>query len=143
MLNKNTKDFYITADGDISIDGTKGDIKRVDSNGMEIFRQHMVRRLMTNSGDFALSPDTGANLGNFVGLPNNAETGSLIKSQLIDSLVFDNLFASNTLDLRIFPLSETSIAMFLITRLSSLEEDTFSISFSYDLRDNKIIPRRI
>ena len=143
MLNKNSKDFYITTDGDLAIDEIRGDLQTVDAKGMEIFKQHMMRRLMTSRGDFLFNPDQGASISDFVGLKNSAETGQLIKSQIMSALTSDNLFRAGGLDIKVFPMDQNTIAMLLITRVSSLEDDNYAIGFSYDLRDNKIIPRKL
>lgn len=143
MLNKNSKDFYITTDGDFAIDELRGDLQTVDSKDMEIFKQHMMRRLMTSRGDFRFNPDQGASINDFIGLKNSAETGQLIKSQVMNALTSDNLFRSVGLDMKVFPMDQNTVALLLITQVSSVESDKFAIGFSYDLRDNKIIPRRL
>ena len=143
MLNKGSKDIFITSNGDIAFDSAKGDIKVADSRGLEIFRQAAMRRIMSSKGDFVTAPEIGANLKNFTGFRNTAETGSLIKSSILSSLVVDNLFASAGIDVKVFPLSESNVGVMIIGRVSAFEGDGFVISASYDLRDNKLIPRRL
>ena len=143
MLNKGSRDVFITSNGDIAFDSEKGDLKVADSRGLEVFRQAAIRRLMSSKGDFITAPEVGANLKDFTGLRNNAETGALVKSAIINALTFDNLFASGGLDVKVFPLNENSIGIMIVGRVSAAEGEGFVISASYDLRDNKIIPRRL
>lgn len=143
MLNRGSKDIFITSNGDIAFDLEKGDLKVADSRGLEIFRQAAIRRLMSSKGDFRTAPEIGANLKDFTGFRNTSETGSLIKSAILNSLVVDNLFASAGLDIKVFPLNESNVGVMVMGRVSALEGDGFVISASYDLRDNKIIPRRL
>jgi hypothetical protein len=143
MLKKRSKDFFISADGDIVIDDIKGDIQIADSKELEIFKQNMMRRLMTTKGDFKFAPEVGADLSSFSGLNNTAETGAIIKSNIITALTYDNLFSSSMIDIKVFPMSENAVAILLTAQVSAVETDKFSIAFSYDLRDNKIIPRRL
>lgn len=143
MLNRTSKDFYTTGNGDLYINDDTGDIQVADSQGLEVFKQAAIRRLMTTRGDFKDAPSTGASLTDFVGSRNNAETGSLIKAAIFGSLTNDNLFNSAGMEVRVFPVSETSVGIMLFGRVSSVEGDGFVVSLSYDMRDNKIIPRRL
>lgn len=49
--------------------------------------QRIVRRLMTNPGDYVWQPTYGAGLPNFVGVPLSADTSNRIKA-LITSQIF-------------------------------------------------------
>lgn len=143
MLKKSSKDFFISADGDIVIDDIKGDLQVADSKELEIFKQNMIRRLMTSRGDFKFAPEAGADLSSFSGLNNTAETGAIIKSNIVSALTYDSLFSSSQIDVKVFPMNENTVGIIVTGQVSAVEADRFSIAFSYDLRDNKIIPRRL
>ncbi len=55
--------------GDLSV-GPTGDLAVVD--GAELGRQRVLRRLLTNPGDYLWALDYGAGLGQFVGQPADA-----------------------------------------------------------------------
>lgn len=142
MLDRFSKDIYFTSNGDFDFDLEHDDVRKVDSRRNEIHRQAIIRRLMTKTNDFAYSPSYGANITSFVGLRNTAETGELIKAAVITELNKDNLFRPGSVEANVFPLNETSVGIILTGKIRSVESDGFIVGFSYDLRNNQMIPRR-
>jgi phage baseplate assembly protein W len=58
-----------------------GDLATAD--GDSLGRQRVLRRLLTNSGDYLWNPGYGAGLGQFVGQPANAaRVRSVVRSQI-------------------------------------------------------------
>ncbi len=66
--------------GDLSI-GSTGDFALV--SGTTFGQQRVLRRLMTNPGDYIWQPDYGAGLAQFIGQPGNAaQIQAVIRSQI-------------------------------------------------------------
>ncbi|WP_248769055.1 phage tail protein [Pseudomonas sp. MWU12-2345] len=75
------KDLNHYVGGDLSSSPT-GDLSTVE--GLDRGKQRVLRRLITNPGDYLFHPDYGAGLGRYVGaLMNVPETISLIRSQIL------------------------------------------------------------
>lgn len=67
--------------GDLQVSAT-GDILMVD--GPVLTQQRLLRRLLTNQGDYIWQLDYGAGLGAFVGKPANAaRIGAVIRNQVL------------------------------------------------------------
>ena len=66
--------------GDLAA-GNTGDLSQ--STGVALSQQRVLRRLLTNPGDYLWDPSYGAGLGRFVGAPTNmAAIRSAIRSQI-------------------------------------------------------------
>jgi phage baseplate assembly protein W len=70
-------DLVIGATGDISTVSIQADVQ-----------QRVIRRLLTNPGDYVWHDDYGAGLGSFVGQPSSP---SLIKSTILNQLLLEAL----------------------------------------------------
>lgn len=138
---KNNIDLYFTAEGDyvLSPDGDLLDTKRALYRG---FIQQVLTRLQSSRNDWRDQPDTGANFGEFVGLPNTRETGDLIISRVSSELIREGLVSQNDLNVDVVPLNANSI-MVLVTLIPPGSSQAAFLSFTYDMRDNKLIPRNI
>lgn len=74
-------DISMTWSGDLLVSPT-GDLATVD--GPALGTERVLRRLMTNPGDYIWNPDYGAGLARFVGQPSDpAGIQALILSQMI------------------------------------------------------------
>jgi phage baseplate assembly protein W len=70
---------------DLSV-GPGGDLATVD--GTQLGQQRVLRRLLTNPGDYVWNPGYGAGLSQFVGQPANAaRIRSVIRSQIFQESV--------------------------------------------------------
>jgi hypothetical protein len=79
--------------GDLSI-GPSGDIAVAPAH-VEI-NQRIVRRLLTNPGDYIWHTDYGAGLGKYVGEPYSPE---LVEGTILNQLRYESLIASSPLPL--------------------------------------------
>lgn len=94
--------------GDLSI-AAAGDLATVD--GPVLGQQRVLRRLLTNPGDYLWNPGYGAGLGQFVGRPANAaRIRSVIRSQLFQESVVAQTPAP-TIDVAIDPAGTISVAI--------------------------------
>jgi phage baseplate assembly protein W len=65
---------------DLSV-GPTGDVAL--ASGALLGQQRVLRRLLTNPGDYIWAPKYGAGLGQFVGVPvDSAQIGAVIRSQI-------------------------------------------------------------
>ena len=142
MIKKSNTDVDMTLSGDFIIDEDKEDLQTATSESHRVARNIIYRRISGSPGDFRHSENSGAGLNKFLGLPNTPEVGSLIKSAIVRELTRDNLFPAQGVDVRVFPMTRHSVAVFLAVTSPTLSPRTFSMTFSYDMRDNRIIPRR-
>jgi hypothetical protein len=142
MIKKKNQDIDMTFSGDFIIDEEKGDLRTATSENHRTAKNLILRRIASSPGDFLHSKMIGAGLNKFLGLPNTPELGSLIKATIVSELTRDNLFPAQSIDVRVFPMSKHSVVVFLQVSSPTLSPGPFSILFSYDMRDNRIIPRR-
>ena len=140
-VNKTSKDFHWTSDGDIRLGGN-GDIARADIDEGRITKQLMLKRLQSRKGDWISADEIGADLASFVGLPNTRETGQLIQSAVIQSLTEDGTVLPNNLEVDVFPTSEHRIVVAITARIPFSSEVAY-LQLDYDLRSNSVIPRII
>ena len=74
-------DIAHTFGGDLTLSPT-GDLAVAD--GAELTRERLLRRLLTNRGDYIWNVDYGAGLGAFIGQPANAlRIRGVIRSQVL------------------------------------------------------------
>lgn len=90
-------------------------------------------RVKANEGDWGYK-GIGANLLQFVGEQNTRENGNKIKSNIEFCLTFDGLVNRSVLDVRVVPISLTSISIFIsINGVSLGTPIVFSYTSGFDL----------
>tara|TARA_Y100001970_G_scaffold293528_1_gene440985 strand:+ start:5236 stop:5670 length:435 start_codon:yes stop_codon:yes gene_type:complete len=140
-INVRAVDVHWTADGDLFITDD-GDMHLATYDQNEVLVGAVARRLMSSKGDWSGQPQMGTDLISMMGLPNDAETANMIKSIITSSLTSDGLLKGEQLNVRCLPLDKYSILVSLV--ITALQGDEpLLLAFSYDLRDNKMIPRII
>lgn len=140
-LGLSSVDILWTVDGDFFL-GDNSDLSKASSYKDEVLESAILRRLQSSSGDWALIPNfPGANLTEFIGLPNTPETAVLIKSAIVDTLTFDNLIRGHGLDVDVVPIGLREVMVVLVIPSLEKKDKPLVFGFSYDLRDNKMVPR--
>ncbi len=110
--------------GDLSI-AAGGDLATV--NGTVLGQQRVLRRLLTNPGDYLWNPGYGAGLGRFVGQPANvARIRSVIRSQLFQESVVARAPAP-TIEVSIDPAGAIIVA---ITYADAATRATQTLTFT-------------
>lgn len=132
------KDYYFTNSGDFYIENN--DLSK--TKNYEAFVQQIHSRMKSNKLDWALNPREGANVSDFVGKPNTREVGDKLKQRIYSELSRDNLVTSSELTVEVIPLSKTMVGVFLFIR-SPRASGKIVLSYTYDLRDNRLIPRTV
>lgn len=134
-------DLYFTQDGDFVL-GENGDLQDTNLEAYRGFVQRVLTRMMSRRGDWSLHTDIGANLTSFVGLPNTEEIGSRIKDRVSSELYQENLLRGSELTVEVVPYANTAIAIILVIR-PPRTAGQIVLSFTYDMRENKLIPRNL
>ena len=139
--NEQNVDLYFSSNGDFRL-GVGGDIERTIGYPHQALIQTVTKRLSSSAGDWPAQQSIGANLGDFAGQENSRETAQLIKSRIVTELTRGNLVSASNLRVQMLPLSTTSIIILLFIK-SDDSSQPISFQFSYDMRDNKLIPRNL
>tara|TARA_B100000131_G_scaffold321606_1_gene372795 strand:- start:5704 stop:6132 length:429 start_codon:yes stop_codon:yes gene_type:complete len=141
IITRNSVDFHWSQDGDFSL-GPNGDIKRANHEGGRVARQTIMKRLQSSLGDWVLHPDIGASLSHFAGLPNNRQTGALIKAKVVSTLMDEGAISGSSLKVEVVPIAKNKVLVLVYATIAMSGEPVF-INMQYDLRENKMIPRLV
>ena len=133
-------DLYWTAEGDFSLDTTKEDIKDTHGISYRAWIQQIVDIMQSSEYDWALDTGRGASLDKFVGRPNTRELGKAIHDKVINVLTRDGIVSSRDLVVDVLPLGPSEIGIVLVLSPEGAQSE-MALTFSYDMRSNRIIPR--
>lgn len=126
--------------GDLSL-SVNGDIADTrTSDQYRAFTQRVITRLESNPFDWTLQPGVGAGIFETVGLRNSEATAKFLAQRIRAELTKENLLKSNEFTVEIIPLGPDVLGAFL-TIVPPGSRQTLVLTFSYMLRDNKVIPR--
>jgi len=78
---------------------------------------------------------------NFAGKRNSAETGENIKEAVRRALVSGDFLSAEELVVDVFPLTEHAVASAILIAPVGGQEGVY-LSYSFDFRDNKLVPRK-
>lgn len=134
-------DLRFTPEGDFRL-SLGGDLARTGTQRLQGLVQRIHKRVMSSRGDWALEGQVGAGLGEFVGQPNNRETARLVQSRIVSELLQDNLLYGQDLKVQVVPLGPRQILLSVRVRVES-HEGYLDLQYTYDLRDNLIVPRNL
>lgn len=149
-INELDQDYSWTADGDLYLENNNGtltgNIGIDNSNENRVLESVILRRLMSRDGDWvALDGQPGycANLTDFVGLPVDDDTCELIKGAITNCLISPGGVRMADIDVKCYPSPKTNSVLVVVTASSVDPNDQTPIlvGLSYDVRDNKIVPR--
>lgn len=132
------RDIQFTLDGDIRV-GPDGDLMGTRVGDYDGFIQAINKRLMSSRNDWALEPDVGANIAEFVGAPNTRETGDALRLRIMNELSRDNLVRAGDLSVDVLPVATSKV--FVLVTVRAIGTDTIRLAYTYDLRENRLIPR--
>lgn len=133
-------DLYWDDSGDLVLDQDELDLKDTKKENYRGAIQRIQTRIKSSKGDWKGSPQTGANLLRFNGMPNTRETGAEMESALMNELTRGSLLLPAELEVVAFPISDRAIAAFV--RVSPLgQSEAITLVNSYDLANNKVSVR--
>ena len=139
--NEAVQDFFFSSNGDFRL-GDGGRLERTVGYDHRALVQTIVKRLSSTKYDWSQQPQVGANMGDFLGQNNSRETARLIKSRIVSELTRDRLISSSSLTVQIVPVSKTAILIAVFIRTDDPSQP-IAVQFTYDMRDNKLIPRNL
>lgn len=98
-------DIALTPDGDFAVEG--GDF--VLAKGWQVIRDDNRIRILSDTLTFRPYPWLGADLADFFGKPNTAETGAAVYSRLIQALTTSSNLPSDQLEILLVPIANTLV----------------------------------
>lgn len=130
-------DWKTDDDGDLVLE--RGDI--AIATEPESVKQDIIFRLKTGQFDYAPDPEVAAGLDRFIGLPNTAETGSLVRQAVVRALTRNSAILENSLAVEVIPLSLHTIGIYVFAspQFSGIF-DPINLAFTMDLTQGDITP---
>jgi hypothetical protein len=133
-------DLKWSSSGDFVLDEVELDLKDTRDENYRGAIQRVQARLQSSKGDWQGSPQTGAGLKKYAGLPNTPEVGRDLQNAISNELMRGSLLSPQEVRVDVFPISRTSIAT--LVHIAPLgQRETITLINSYDLADNKVSPR--
>ena len=108
-ITNNSIDIKFSDDMDFIIDKDTSDLKKAYEFNGEVSTQMIIKRCFSDIGDWQMHPFTGAGLNKFEGLNFNRDLSGLIKTTIIDELTREFLFNSRNIDVKVIPLTKSSL----------------------------------
>jgi len=133
-------DLYWNSSGDFVLDPVDNDLMDTKKLNYRGAIQRILTRLQSSKGDWKSSPQTGANLKRYVGMPNSAEIGREIENAILNELVRSGLVSPQELTVQAFPISEGAIAT-IVQVTPAGQRESITLVHSYNLVDNKLTMR--
>lgn len=139
---KRGTDLYFTEDGDFYLDAETGDFEDTSLHQYRNFIQNVNTRVASSKRDWNLQRDVGLNLADFLGKPNTRENGARIRNRVYSELIRDNFIAPADLEVVVFPTGKTTVG--IVLRITPPDEAAkITLTYSYNMQDNKVTPRNI
>ena len=135
-------DFYWLEQGDLFLDSSTGDLADTKNHQYRGFIQRVLTQIMSRKGEWQNEQSVGVNLDDFLGKRNNAANGERLKSRIMTELVKNQLVSASDLNVSVFPTSNTSLAIIVSIQPPGTAK-RIVLTFSYDMRDNHIVPRNV
>ena len=137
---RETIDLYFTSEGDFFLDSERGDIEDTKLHLYRGFLQRLITRIGSSRGDWIMQPTVGADINNFAGKPNTRAVAQILKDRIIAEIVTEALVRPADVVVDVLPVSNNQIAIVLVIQPADINRQLF-LSFTYDMRDNKLVPR--
>jgi hypothetical protein len=134
-------DLFFSSNGDFRADES-GSLETTQGYDQRALVQAIVKRLQSTQYDWPVQIQIGANIGSFLGQPNTRETAAAMKSAIVSELTRGGLVAASALTVQIVPVSISGILIVIIVRTDDPSQPIV-VQFTYDLRDNKLVPRNL
>lgn len=81
--------------------------------------QLMKSRLQTDNPDWYLYEDVGASLSDFIGMINSPDTANLIERRVVDTLLRNDAFSVDELDVNVIPVSLNEVLIDIILTIEN------------------------
>jgi len=144
---KETFDIFFTEDGEILFDENRMDIERAHETELEVLNQTILKRLQSSDEDWQIKSAISANLNYLIGSPKTIEVQEEAENLVFNALTSDGLVDPDLIRVQAEGFDSNilmvSISIFNRPGLGSNVLEVYNLGFSYDLRDNRCIPRFI
>jgi len=142
-IKKNSTDIMYSSNGDFFLSDKTGDLARANTHDHKITKQIVIKRLESSHADWKHLRTYGANLTSFIGKRNTMATGEMIKATIVRCLTYDGLINPSKIQVELLPTGARSVLIVLqINAPSTVAKTPMVITFTYDLRNNKLVLRR-
>lgn len=111
---------------DISLNSV-GDITQ--SDGAELSKQSIIRRLLTNPGEYIWHPTYGAGIGRFVGENLSSANFDEIKNLIVSQMLMEETVAQSPLPVITLQAQNGSVLVCDITYYDAVLKNPLTISF--------------
>lgn len=141
-FHRSKVDLLFTDSGDFQIDSIREDLKDTSEIPYRAFIQQIATRVSSSRGDWRLQPTLGAGLTTHLGKPNTAELGRQVQLAVLNSLTQDAFIKSSEVKVEVFPIAKNQIAILVLVQPTG-DREQVRLSFTYDTKDNKVLPRNV
>lgn len=124
-------DLALTGDGDLMLNES-GDLALVE--GPSFVVQSVYNRIKSVTVDWFYD-NIGADLIDFLGYPNTRDTAKCIEARLISTLTAGGLLDTDSIFVKVVPVSRTTLSAFVFIKLTEDENESpvgFEISINLD-----------
>ena len=112
-------DFYFSDDGDFIVDNN-ADLMDTSEDSYRSLIQGVMTRLNYNKNEWPGSGAfIGANMSEFQGMPNTAETGDKIRTRIISELTRHGFIKQANLNVTVVPLSHKTILCKIMIKVAN------------------------
>ena len=111
------------------------DIETISAHEERI--QLMKSRLQTDNPDWYLYEEVGASLSDFIGMINNPDTASLIEERVISTLLRNDAFSTEEIEVNVIPVGINEVLIDVILTIES-RYLRYAIKLNFDIGINNI-----
>lgn len=134
-------DLYWTSEGDFFL-GEENEFLSTKNFKYRTFIQRVKTRLESKKREWALQGEVGADISRHRGKQNTRELGQQIQDDITAELTRGSFLGRGEFSVKIIPVSAQQIAIFLVITPSDVSGQV-RLVFTFDVRDNKVIPRNV
>jgi len=137
-------DIIFTEDGDFLFDELRGDIKVCNNQRNDLLIQTIIKRLQSSERDWNINKVVTSDVEFFYGERSNEAIYELLTFKIAESLLAEGMLELKDIDVNVkqYEPGKLAILINISKKDSSLAADV-SIALTYDLKDNRFIPRII
>lgn len=127
-------DITISTEGDLVLSVEPYTLKNdLDvSTRQDIIRQQVIMRIKTYQGDWLDYPQLGANIDDYIGIPNTRQNVEMIANKIKNALTYDGFMNSSSVSIYSIPVNDEEV---LFTIRIAYGKDTLTFPISYSLKE--------
>ncbi len=131
QVESDVVDIQLGPDGDVAVVG--GDFALCTD--MDAIEQAIRFRLLTQLGSWPLVPECGSALSEYAGAPNTAETGEVIRAEILRALTHDGFLMFDEVDVEVAPISPDTLYVLITVQMPpiALQMQEYRTAFQFEL----------